>query len=94
MPDAIELSMRVLNEDPREKKYIFIITDGSPAGYATIYEAFAKVVKKVDVSGINLVAIGVSKTVTKEFRNSATGKNLRNLVAKFITAYRSVSSDM
>jgi len=94
LPDAIELSQRVLNEDPREKKYIFVITDGSPSGYAKIQEVFAKVTKKVDVSDINLVAIGVSKTVTKEFRNSATATNLRNLVAKFITAYRTLSSDV
>jgi nitric oxide reductase activation protein len=94
LPDALELANRVLNEDPREKKYIFVITDGSPSGYEKIYDAFSKVVRKVDVSGINLVAIGVSKNVTKEFRNSARGKDLRQLVAKFITAYRSVSSDV
>src|SRR6185312_10758158 len=30
LPDAIELSARVLLDDPRERKFIFVITDGHP----------------------------------------------------------------
>ncbi|MGI0073787.1 MAG: vWA domain-containing protein [Nitrosotalea sp.] len=93
LPDALELSTRVLNEDPREKKYLFVITDGHPCGYERINEAFSKIVKKTELSEINLIAIGVSKGVTRNFRNSARGKDLKTLVTKFITAYR-IASDM
>jgi hypothetical protein len=94
LPDAIELAYRVLQDDPREKKYIFVITDGHATGYVRIQEAFSKIVKKTEISGITLVAIGVSKKVSSKFRNSAHGKDLKQIVAKFITAYRTASSDM
>ena len=92
LPDAIELANRILTDDPRERKYLFVITDGSPSGYERIQEAFSKIVKKAEVSGTTLVAIGVSKGITKKFRNSARGTDLKQLVAKFITAYRTVAS--
>lgn len=94
LPDAIELAQRVLCEDPREKKYIFVITDGHATGYDEIHETFTKLVKKVNISDTTLVAIGLSKKVSKTFKNNAQGKDLKTLVAKFITAYRSCSSDM
>lgn len=94
LPDALELANRLLNEDQRERKYIFVITDGSPSGYGRIQEAFSKIVRKTDISDITLVAIGVSKRVTRGFKNNAQGRDLKTLVAKFITAYRTASSDM
>ncbi|MGI0087192.1 MAG: VWA domain-containing protein [Nitrosotalea sp.] len=92
LPDAIDLSYKILSEDPRERKYIFVITDGSASGYARIQEAFSKLVKKIDASGTTLIAIGVSKSTTKRFRNNVRGGDLKTLVAKFITAYRTAAS--
>lgn len=92
LPDAIDLANRILSEDPRERKYIFVITDGSASGYDRIQEAFSKLVKKIDASGTTLIAIGVSKGTTHNFRNNARGRDLKTLVAKFITAYRTASS--
>ncbi len=94
LPDAIELSYRILAADPREKKYLFVITDGHPSGYDRIHEQFTKIAKKVEISDVVLVAIGVSKATSKRFRNSARGTDLKQLVAKFITAYRTASSEM
>ncbi|MDE1762837.1 MAG: VWA domain-containing protein [Thaumarchaeota archaeon] len=94
LPDAIELSYKMLAADQREKKYLFVITDGHASGYERIQEHFSKIAKKVEISGITLVAIGVSKATSKRFRNSARGTDLKQLVAKFITAYRTASSDM
>ncbi len=94
LPDAIELTRRILLDDPREKKYIFVITDGHPSGYVKINEHLSKIAKKLDVSGVSLIAIGVSKSTSKRFRNSVRGSSdLKQLVAKFITAYKSASSD-
>ncbi|GEM_PF-766464 len=92
LPDAIELSYKILALDPREKKFLFVITDGHPSGYERINEQFSKIAKKVEMSGIILVAIGVSKATSKRFKNSARGTDLKQLVAKFITAYRTASS--
>src|SRR5256712_252549 len=93
LPDAIEMSARVLTEDPRERKYIFVITDGHPAGYDRIHEAFSKTVKKTEISGITLVGIGVTKAISRKFRNSARGTDLKQLVTKFITAYKTAAVD-
>ncbi len=94
MPDAIELAYRILVEDPRERKYLFVITDGHPSGYERIQEQFSKVAKKIEMSDVTLIGIGVSKTITHIFRNSARSSDLRQLVAKFITAYKTAASDM
>jgi Mg-chelatase subunit ChlD len=94
MPDAIELAYKILAEDPRERKYLFVITDGHPSGYEKIQERLSKVSKKIEMSGVILVGIGVSKTIMRVFRNSARSSDLRQLVAKFITAYKMASSDM
>ncbi len=94
LPDALELTRRILSNDPREKKYIFVITDGHSSGYERINQNLTKIAKKLDASGISLIAIGVSKSTSKRFRNSVRGSSdLKQLVAKFITAYKTVSSD-
>ena len=94
LPDALEMANRMLNEDPREKKYIFLITDGHPSGYDKIREAFTKTVKKTDISDTTLISIGVSKRATRILRNNVRGRDLKTLVSKFITAYKTASSDM
>jgi cobalamin biosynthesis protein CobT len=81
-------------DDPRERKYIFLITDGHPSGYEKINQHLTKITKKLDTSGISLITIGVSKSTSKRFRNNVRGSsNLGQLVSKFITAYKTVSSD-
>ncbi len=94
MPDAIELAYKILAEDPRERKFLFVITDGHPSGYEKIQERLSKVSKKIEMSGVILVGIGVSKTITRVFRNNARSSDLRQLVSKFITAYKTASSDV
>lgn len=94
LPDALEVAYRALNEDPRERKYIFLVTDGHPCGYDTIHEAFSKIVKKTNVSGITLISIGISKKTMRILKNGFRGKDLKTLIAKFITAYKAASEDM
>ena len=94
LPDALELTHRILAEDQRERKYIFVITDGHPSGYENIQKRYEKAVKTVEMSGVCLIAIGLSKKVSRDFSNSARGKDLRQLVANFITAYRTAASNM
>jgi len=92
LPDAIELANRILIDDPRERKFLFVITDGHASGYERIQEAFSKIVKKTEGSAITLVGIGISKGLIRNFRNNAKGKDLKQLVTKFITAVRTASS--
>lgn len=92
LPDAIELASRALADDQRDRKFIFVITDGHPSGYEKVQEAFSKTMKKTEVSGITLVGIGVTKAVTHKFRNNARATDLKELVIKFITAYKTAAS--
>lgn len=93
LPDAIELSNRLLNEDPREKKYLFIITDGHASGYDQIHQILSKMVKKLEMSDTTLIAIGVTKRKSKgTFSNVIKATNLKTLVSKFITAYKVVAT--
>lgn len=92
LPDAIELAARVLTDDPRERKFIFVITDGHPSGYDGIHQAFSKSVKKAEISGITLIGIGVTKTVSRRFKNHARATDLKQLVIKFISAYKAAAT--
>ncbi len=94
LPDALELCSRVLASDPRERKHIFILTDGHPSGYEQIEKRFAKVVKVIEMSSTSLIAVGLSKKMARSFRNAVKGSDLKQLVSNFITAYRAVSLDM
>jgi hypothetical protein len=94
LPDALELCSRVLASDPRERKHIFILTDGHPSGYDQIDKRFAKIVKVIEMSSTSLIAVGLSKKMAHSFRNAVKGSDLKQLVSNFITAYRAVSLDM
>ncbi len=94
LPDALEFSSRILASDAREKKHIFILTDGHPSGYDQIEKRFAKVVKVIEMSSTSLIAVGLSKKMARNFRNSVKGSDLKQLVSNFIAAYRAVSLDM
>lgn len=92
LPDAIELAGRALADDPRERKFIFVITDGHPSGYDGIHQAFSKSMKKTEISGITLIGIGVTKAITRKFRNHARATDLKQLVIKFISAYKAAAT--
>lgn len=88
IPDAIELAGRILADDPGERKYIFVFTDAYPSGYENINERFQNTIKKLDKLGIKVIGIGLSDNIMKFFKIHCTGDDLRETVAKFITAYR------
>lgn len=92
LPDAIELAGRALADDPRERKFIFVITDGHPSGYDGIHQAFSKCVKKTEMSGITLIGIGITKSISRKFRHHAKAADLKQLVIKFISAYKAAAT--
>ena len=92
IPDAVELASMLLAEDPSERKYIFVFTDAYPSGYENINENFQNTIKKLDKLGIKVIGIGLSDNVMKFFKIHCTGDDLREMVAKFISAYRNAAS--
>lgn len=94
VPDAIELAHRLLAEDTREKKYLFVITDGQPSGDDRFEKRLQKLVKGIGMSGVGIIGIGMSGDFTKIFSNICDGSNLRQVVTKFIKTYRDAAADM
>ena len=94
VPDAIELAHRILAEDTRERKYLFMITDGQPSGDDRFEKKMQKLVKNIGMSGVGIIGVGISGDVTRVFRNVCDGSNLRAVVAKFIKTYRDTAADM
>ena len=91
--DAVKLSMRVLDKEIIERKYIFLITDGQALG--TI-DADAKMKSAIDEArkkGINIVAIGIQDGNTKIFSRCIPYEGLRKTIAKFLNAYQMLAQD-
>jgi len=91
IPDAIKLVGRLLETNPRERKYIIVITDGYSSGYENTETALIEAIKSVEVSGIFIIGIAVPGSISRYCRNYAAGSNIRELVAKFISVYRNVA---
>jgi len=94
VPDAIELGNRLLAEDMRERKYLFVITDGQSSGDDKFEKRLQKIIKSIGMSGIGIIGVGISDNFTKLFNNNCDGANLREVVTKFIKTYRDTAADM
>ena len=94
VPDAIELANRLLAADTRERKYLFVITDGQSSGDDKFEKRLQKIVKGIGMSGIGIIGVGISGDITKVFSNICDGSNLSQVVAKFIKTYRDTAADM
>lgn len=94
VPDAIELGNRLLNEDARERKYLFVITDGQPSGYDKFEKRLQKLVKNIGMSGVGIIGVGIKDDFKQFFSNSCDSSNLRDMVTKFIKTYRDAAANM
>ena len=92
--DAIELGNKLLAEDTRERKYLFVITDGQPSGDDKFEKRLQKIVKSIGMSGVGIIGIGIRGNFTKLFSNNCDGSNLRDMVTKFIKTYRDTATDL
>jgi len=91
IPDALTLAGRLLQENPRDRKFIIMITDGYSSGYENIGDALIQEIKYLEMSGISIIGIGLPDSVAKYCKNYAVGPNMRKLVGKFISAYRNAA---
>ncbi len=94
VPDAIELGNRLLNEDTRERKYLFVITDAQPSGDDKFEKRLQKLVKNIGMSGVGIIGVGIKDDFRRFFSNSCDSSNLRDMVTKFIKTYRDAAADM
>ena len=89
--DGIKLASRMLQEDSAERKYIFIFTDGQSSGYEKIDKDLREAIKMAEKYGISVIGIGLSPSISKYFKMSCSGTDLRELVSKFVSSYRTAA---
>ena len=94
VPDAVELGNRILAQDTRERKYLFVITDGQPSGDDKFEKRLQKIVKGIGMSGIGVIGIGMKGELYKVFNKNCDGSNLSQVVSGFIKTYRDAAADM
>ena len=94
VPDAIELGNRLLKEDPRERKYLFVITDGQPSGDDRFEKRLQKIVRNIGISGVSIIGVGMNNSFKKILSNSCDASNLHDMVTKFIRTYQDAAADM
>jgi len=93
VPDAIELGNRLLREDSRERKYLFVITDGQSSGDDKFEKKLQKIVRNIGISGVSIIGVGMNNNVKKFLSHSCDASNLRDMVTKFIKTYQDAASD-
>lgn len=92
IPDAIMLATRMLLQDSAERKYVFVFTDGQSSGYEKIDNKLQESIKTAQRLGVNVIGVGLSNNISKYFKTSCSSTELRELVSKFISSYRSLAS--
>ncbi|MCV0392263.1 MAG: VWA domain-containing protein [Nitrosopumilus sp.] len=91
--DAVKLSMRILEKEIIERKYIFLVTDGQALGTIDADSKMRSAVEEARKKGINIVAIGIQDGNTKIFSRCIPYEGLRKTIAKFLNAYQLLSED-
>jgi hypothetical protein len=92
--DALLLAGRMLAKNPAGLKNLFVFTDDFPTGLWNYDEKLRHTIKEVEGMGIEVIGIGLSSNITKYFKDSCWGTDLRDLVDKFVRIYRIKSAKM
>ena len=92
LPDALDVAARALNSRPVENKYMVVVSDCRPTGYAGIEEDLMEKVKEVGKKGIMLVGIGVERPdVKKYFKVNSVLSTPYEMMKFFTKAYLELS---
>lgn len=92
IPDALEVTSRLLIRTRAEYNYLFVISDGLSTGYPDIEEKMIKTIKQLHRRGITIISIGVG---TKGFKKYSVGQSYKvdsvyDLLSKFTKIYSSL----
>jgi len=93
LPDALLLATEALKQRTEEMKILVVISDFFPSGYDDSEETLSKCAKKIQRSGIGVIAIGVkSRAVKRYFRINCVVNSPYELMKKFVNAFYEFSS--
>jgi hypothetical protein len=92
LPDALDVASRALNSRPVENKYLVVVSDCRPTGYAGIEEKLTETIREVDRKGIMMVGIGVDRPeVKKYFKVSSVLSTPYEMMKFFTRSYMELS---
>ena len=92
IPDALAVASRALATRPVDNKYMVVVSDCRPTGYAGIEEELVERINEVSKSGVMLVGIGVeSPEVKKYFKVNSVLETPYEMMKFFTRAYMEFS---
>lgn len=95
IPDAINMGIKILKRDKESThKYIILISDGQAFGYQNIDECFKKSLLDAKRNSVNVVGIGVPKSLAKYFSITINTDDPKKTVDKFMSAYSYLTQTM
>ena len=95
IPDAIEMGIKILKRDKESThKYIILISDGQAFGYHNIEDHFKKSLLNAKRNSINVVGIGVPKSMSRYFSITINTDDPKKTVDKFMSAYSYLTQTM
>ncbi len=93
LPDALAVASKSLSLSPVEAKYLVVVSDCLPTGYAGIEEDLEEAVAGLGKKGIMTVGLGVrSSAVKRYFRVSSVLTTPYEMMKSFVRAYLELSS--
>ena len=92
IPDALEVTSRLLIRTRAEYNYLFVISDGLSTGYPDIEEKLIKTIKQLHRRGITIISIGVGTEGLKKYSVGQSYKvdSVYDLLSKFTKIYSSL----
>ena|GEM_PF-2746481 len=95
IPDALQLGAQILTSAGRDHNYLFVISDGIPAGYPQIEAKLEATIKKLTQGGLIIIGVGIGSNGLQKYLRSTYLKadTVNDLMGKFTKIYFSLSSN-
>ncbi|HSB50370.1 MAG TPA: vWA domain-containing protein [Nitrosopumilaceae archaeon] len=95
IPDAINMGVKILKKDKESThKYLILISDGHALGYNNIDEDFKKSLLNAKRDSVNVIGIGVPKSMSRYFSFIINCDDPNRSVDKFMSAYSYLTQTM
>lgn len=93
MPDAIRVAGEILAQRFDDQRFLVVLSDGWPYGYANMSHALSESISSLEEKGIIVIGVGLeSERMAKFFRMSCAVYNQKDLIKKFANIYLRAST--
>jgi hypothetical protein len=93
MPEAIQLAGNILTKRFDEQRFLIVISDGWPYGYANIDSKLSKTISALQKKGVIVIGVGVETDKMKDFfKLSSAILDAKDLIKDFAKLYVNASA--